>query len=221
MAALAAGHPPAGTMLPKEQALAAEYGFSRGVARELIRALEERGVVRVTHGRGATVQPQRQWNVLDRDVLGALSATRRAGDVVEELLECRRLVEVPAAALAADRATSDDLDEMERALSAMDSPAGTSRRRAEPAPIVRAQLAFHHALAHATQNRPLARFVHVLLDGGAERPGFMARGRIAVDEHRRILAAVRARDRDAAAGAMRDHLDRLTVRTRHRRDGAD
>jgi DNA-binding FadR family transcriptional regulator len=54
---IAAGNPPAGAKLPKEVDLAAELGASRGVVRECIRALEERGVVRVTHGHGATVEP--------------------------------------------------------------------------------------------------------------------------------------------------------------------
>jgi DNA-binding FadR family transcriptional regulator len=59
IARVAAGAYPAGAMLPKEELLAAELDVSRGVVRECIRALEERGVVRVRHGRGATVLPAR------------------------------------------------------------------------------------------------------------------------------------------------------------------
>ena len=45
-----------GDMLQREVDLADEMGISRGVARETIRALEERGLVSVRHGRGATVR---------------------------------------------------------------------------------------------------------------------------------------------------------------------
>jgi DNA-binding FadR family transcriptional regulator len=41
-----------GEMLPREVDLAAEFDVSRGVARETLRAMEERGLVAVKHGSG-------------------------------------------------------------------------------------------------------------------------------------------------------------------------
>ena len=55
IADIASGAHAAGEMLPKEVDLAAELDVSRGVARETIRALEERGLISVKHGKGATV----------------------------------------------------------------------------------------------------------------------------------------------------------------------
>jgi DNA-binding FadR family transcriptional regulator len=46
----------AGDMLPKEGGLAAEFDVSRGVTRETIRGMEERALISVKHGRGATGQ---------------------------------------------------------------------------------------------------------------------------------------------------------------------
>ena len=63
---------PPGSALPREADLAARFGVSRGVARESLRGLEERGLVTVKHGRGATVNPDAQWDVFDPDVLAAL-----------------------------------------------------------------------------------------------------------------------------------------------------
>jgi len=96
----------AGEMLPKEQALAAEFELSRGTVREAIRALEERGVVAVKHGRGARVQPSEEWNVLDAAVARALAASGRRREFLRELREYRKLLESEAAALAAERATA-------------------------------------------------------------------------------------------------------------------
>src|ERR1700750_1004823 len=61
-----------GGWLPREADIAAQFGVSRGVARECIRGLEERGLVAVKHGRGATVLPEQRWDILDPDVLRAL-----------------------------------------------------------------------------------------------------------------------------------------------------
>ena len=57
IADIVSGARPAGEMLPREVDLAAEFGVSRGVARECIRAMEERGLISVRHGAGATVSP--------------------------------------------------------------------------------------------------------------------------------------------------------------------
>src|SRR3954471_15214707 len=110
------GDPPAGEMLPREELMAEEYGVSRGVVRETVRALEERGVLAVKHGRGARVLPVAEWNVLDPEVLAAILASRRAGEVLRELTEYRMLLEAPAARLAAHRRSDEDLGRMEDAL---------------------------------------------------------------------------------------------------------
>src|SRR4051794_17118477 len=94
----------AGDMLPREVDLAERFDVSRGVARETIRAIEERGLISVKHGKGATVNDPREWNVFDPDVLAVMLDTRQGGGVLAEYLECRRILEVEAAGLAAKRA---------------------------------------------------------------------------------------------------------------------
>src|SRR5215208_392729 len=113
----------AGAWLPRELDLADRHGVSRGVAREAIQALRERGVVMVRHGRGAQVLPERDWNLLDPVVLRALVTAGDRDDVLEDLIECRRIVEPSAVALAAERASAEDLERMRGALKAMkDAP---------------------------------------------------------------------------------------------------
>ena len=171
---IAAGTYPAGAMLPKEQQLAAELDVSRGVVRECIRALEERGVVRVRHGRGATVLPARAWDVLDRDVFAAVHGAPGGRRLVGE-----------AAALAAGRGRPDAL----RTLSASVDTIETA-----PEDLVgAAALAFERALAEASGNRLLARVAAALADaaGGVAALGGGQRG---------VADAVAAGD----AGAARD-----------------
>src|ERR687890_1763262 len=95
----------AGSQLPREADLATRFGVSRGVARESLRGLEERGLVTVKHGRGATVNPDDRWDVFDPDVLAALLDGAQGAEILTEYLECRRILEIEAAGLAAERAT--------------------------------------------------------------------------------------------------------------------
>src|SRR5690242_8847214 len=85
-----------GSPLPREAALAAQFGVSRGVARECIRGLEERGLVRVKHGRGATVNESGRWRVFDPEVLSGLLESVHGTAVLGEYLECRRILEIEA-----------------------------------------------------------------------------------------------------------------------------
>src|SRR3954447_7118857 len=104
IAEIASGALRPGERLPREADIASQFGVSRGVARECIRGLEERGLVVVKHGRGATVQPEERWNVLDPDVLGALLDSGHGASILGEYLESRRILEIAAAGLAAQRA---------------------------------------------------------------------------------------------------------------------
>ena len=118
-------------MLPKEERLAAELDVSRGVVRECIRALEERGVVRVRHGRGATVLPARAWNVLDPEVFAAVHGAAGGRRLVSEAVEARAIVQGEAAALAAERSRPEAV----RALTAAVEAIETARARtASPPP---------------------------------------------------------------------------------------
>src|SRR5512133_4121111 len=112
-----------GDMLPKEVDLAAEFDVSRGVARETIRALEERDLISVRHGKGATVNDPSTWDVFDPNVLAATLESGRAADVLAEYLECRRILEVEAAGMAAERAKKRDVGRLTAALSRMEDAA--------------------------------------------------------------------------------------------------
>jgi DNA-binding FadR family transcriptional regulator len=99
------GRYPAGSLLPKEVSLRDELDVSRGTVREALRALEERRVVTVKHGLGATVRPPEEWNVLDSVVAAALARSRKRRAFLDEVAEYRRLLEEHAAGLAAERAS--------------------------------------------------------------------------------------------------------------------
>ena len=200
-----------GAQLPRETDLAAQFGVSRGVARECVRGLEERGLVAVKHGRGATVNADDRWDVFDPDILAALLESEQGTSILCEYLECRRILEIEAVGLAAERATDQDLAALSDAFARM----GASAARAEGNPAAEdlyheADIAFHRAVISATGNRALGNMtepVHQAL-ARARRPLARPEHRLerGLPEHRRILAAIASRDAAEARTAMHDHL---------------
>jgi DNA-binding FadR family transcriptional regulator len=79
---------------------------SRALAREVLQALQQKGLVTLKTRVGATVQPVQKWNVLDHDViLWRLKAAPRFP--MRSMTELREAVEPRAAFLAAQRASAD------------------------------------------------------------------------------------------------------------------
>jgi DNA-binding FadR family transcriptional regulator len=203
-----------GDRLPREQDLAAQFGVSRGVARECIRSLEERGLIAVKHGRGATVAPASQWDVFDPDVLSALVSGAHGVEVLREYIECRRVLEVAAAGLAAERAGDAEHEALTAAFDQM--TAAAERARGNPAAeqlYQEADVAFHRTIVEAAGNRALARMtvpIHRALStvfAPLARPEHrFERG---LPEHQRILDTIVSGDADEARAAMTEHL--LTI----------
>ncbi len=230
LADIARGAPGPGGAALREADIAGQFGVSRGVARECVRSLEERGVVSVKPGRGATVNPHEHWAALDPDVVGALLAAERSDEFLGEYLECRRILELEAVGLAAERAGAQDVAAMSQALASL----GASAQRAAFNPAAQhlcddAEAGFHRALIAATHNRALGALLtplHRALSGAPPAPPHRARGvEDSLAAPRRIVAAIADHDTDAARAAMRDHLDaverRLRRRAAARTDGPD
>lgn len=207
-----------GSMLPREVDLAEHYGVSRGVARECIRGLEERGVVSVVHGKGATVTEPDHWNLLDPEILAAVLHAPGGDELIAEALECQRMLEVEAAALAAQRARHEDLEALSQALQEMESSAEKASRSAIAAARYReARLAFHRAVVRASGNRALAQMAQplyrALASAGARADGgFDLDTEREIAEYTRILTAIADGNEAEAMEAIDEHLRALAVR---------
>jgi DNA-binding FadR family transcriptional regulator len=205
-----------GSLLPREADLATQYGVSRGTAREAIRGLEERGLVSVKHGHGAIVNDPSEWDVLDADVLSGLITGRAGVSVIRDVLECRRILEVEAAGLAAERAETDAIAGVQRALEQMVTLAP------EPAPPMglqdpfhEADLAFHEAVMVAADNRALYRLTEPVQRAFLiqRQPLSHPEARVtrAVPEHRAVYDAIAVRDAKGAREAMRQVIATVEV----------
>ena len=191
-----------GKRLPSERDLAASFGVSRPTIREAMIALEIAGLVEIRTGSGIYVlAPIAQTEPQIAD----------AGPGPFEVLKARLLIEAETAALAAEHISQAQLDELAQALAEMEQSAAS--QGAEEL-MEQADRRFHCIIAEASENSALASSVSWLwaLRNRSELSQLFHR-RVreegihpSLDEHRRIYAAIAARDAQAARQAMQTHL---------------
>jgi GntR family transcriptional repressor for pyruvate dehydrogenase complex len=196
-----------GDRLPAERDLAAHIGVSRPTVRLGLNALAAMGVVQSRHGSGTYIPEGPP--VLDSEPLSLLAALH--GFTREEMYEARRLLEVGAAGLAAERATPDQLatlaDEVSNLFAALD----------DPERFLVHDITFHRSVAAASGNPIIASLVEMVSALYYDRRRETARQasdrdlREAAELHRRIYQAIRAHDSEEARNAMNEHLIRASA----------
>jgi GntR family transcriptional repressor for pyruvate dehydrogenase complex len=191
-----------GDRLPPERDLAEMFAVSRTVVREAVRSLVAKGLLEVQTGSGTYVR-----DVAPEAVAESLGMLLRSSDGgYDKVLEVRQLLEVEIARLAAERATTSDIAAMQQTLVEL------ARTEGDPEAFARADVAFHAALARATQNELFLilhdsifeTLIEVRRKGAALVPGTVQR---ALYHHSDIFERVRARDPEGAQVAMRAHLE--------------
>lgn len=181
-----------GTLSPGERLnevlIAQSLGISRGPLREAIQRLVGEGLVTVISHRGAFVR----------------TFARRE---VEELYEMRSALEMYVARLVCQRASDAEVSEL-RAL----VDAAAAEMSAAPDAPYPSDADLHSRLIDLAGNATLGRAtveaqrqISLARRMSAQVP---ARAREAQGEHEELVAAFERRDEDAAAAAMRRHLDR-------------
>jgi DNA-binding FadR family transcriptional regulator len=191
-------------------AVSAEYGLSRSVAREAVRVLESMGMVVSRRRVGITIQPSENWNVFDPEVIRwRLESGDRTAQLVS-LSELRRGFEPAAAALAARRADPHQCRIMAGAVSDM----VMHGRSGDLDGYLIADKIFHHALLEASGNemfRALNGVVAEVLTGRTHH-GMMPEtpNPKAIELHDEVARAIRLGDEAAAERAMRAIIDEAT-----------
>lgn len=140
------GDYPKGTLLPTEADLCKVYEISRATLREVIKVLSAKKLIDTQKQKGILVLPREEWNYLDADVIQWVLATGNKLELIQTLLETRRVVEPAIAEWAAMRATGADLAEMESALNEMAETHENKER------FNHADIRFHQALIASAHN---------------------------------------------------------------------
>ena len=193
-----------GDRLPTERELSEQFQASRTAVREAMKTLAQRGLVDMRPGRGTIVIDGTSQAM--RNSLGLMMMVGQSGDSTN-LVEVREIIEPGIAALAAIRATEEEIMAMREAVRVMDANLN------EADAFIAADNDFHRALAKGTQNVLILTLVDSIVDLLSEQRkqifslgGAPERGQI---HHKRILDSVIRHDAEAAREAMRAHLQQV------------
>jgi DNA-binding FadR family transcriptional regulator len=193
-----------GDRLPAGAELAAQFGVDIEALRGALGVLEESGLIRILPGEPVHVEIMPFSATMLRRSIGRLADLDSVG--LADLIRFRILLEGWAYQLAAQRATTADLDELDAALSAMSAAVD-----AGPEAFAAADVAFHRVMARVSGDEMLqvcheavrdvvtGMISHRLIAGGGQ-PELLAK---ALDLHVDLLAAVRVGDGEAASRLAR------------------
>ncbi len=203
--AIASGQYAPGHTIPVEPVLCETYGVSRTVIREAIKSLVAKGMVITGPKLGTRVCDPTDWNWFDPQVVTWQASTGLSKDVLRDLQELRRLIEPAAVGMAAERATQQDLEELEAAYEGM-------RLAVEnQGDYVTHDLRFHQGLLKASHNQmiqQMSRAMGALLltsfELSSRKPNGPAQS---LPLHRAVLDAVLARNPQAAIDASLQQID--------------
>lgn len=196
---LRAGEWRPGDRLPSITQLAHEYRVGTGSVREALRSLQSIGLVKIEHGRGVFVvdMPASAELALHFDGAGT--------GLLLALAEARTIVEPELVALAAARATDQELIEIEELAKTMEIQAAKGIDFVDP------DLNFHRRIAQAARNPVLTQMMDSIHDlflasrkVTARDPGMTAR---AVRYHNLIAEALRGRNANQARLLMHAHTE--------------
>lgn len=191
-----------GDRLPPERELAKLLGISRPSLRAGLGSLISMGVLKSRQGAGTFIVDGPP--ALDSEPLRLLAELH--GFSFDHMFETRSILEVGAAGLAAEHATGDDMATMSEEIAEMFSALN------DPQQFLVHDISFHRAVAAASGNPTLATLVEMVSAILYERRrDTIARAHDfheALEMHRRIYRAIRARKPEEAREAMQEHIVR-------------
>lgn len=192
-----------GSRIPAERQLGQQLGVGRASLREALKALEIMGMIETRLGDGTYVRKRSEF--LSRPLLWAITSS--PGTDVRELVEARKLIESELAALAAERATAEDLKQLGIHLDRME---GSLDIQAE---FLAADIDFHLAVAQAAHNMILLNALQLIrnllqnwINVSLQVAGVADK---ALEHHKAIFLAIAKKNVGNARISMQNHLEEM------------
>lgn len=193
-----------GESLPSERELAKSLNVSRVSLREALNTLQGMGLLEIQQGNRTCVRPITTRSIHDPLV----SFAKNSPANILKVFEIRKYLEIGCVALAAERATSEEIEQLEGILKEMEEDLKKNRLGAKN------DLDFHALLATATHNQAYAHLMHTLYDllqeelriawGGIFRKRDK-RNKL-FQQHKNILEAVKQRNPETGREEALAHL---------------
>ena len=190
--------------LPSERDLSETFRVSRTTVREAIRTLESMKLLQSRQGDGTYVLASSEESLIQPLAVALFNEK----DDIRDIFFIRKIIEPHVAELAAENATPQEIEEMERILRQQEECIGHGEN------IIETDSAFHNLMVKATTNRVMERLIVVLIDLLKQsREKYLTedendeRAKRSLEGHQRILSAIKKGDGDAARESMLQHLE--------------
>jgi GntR family transcriptional repressor for pyruvate dehydrogenase complex len=193
----------AGDQLPSERELAETFKVSRTSVREALRALESQGLVVSRTGAGNFVADLPVESLV-APLARVLIDEKKA---LADMFEMRKLIEPHIAALAAERATRNDIAQLKRIVAKQSAAVSRGETGVE------ADAELHFFIGRATRNQALQKLVSGLMEmlsrSREESLQTNERRESSIDAHRRIIVAIEKHDKARARSEMLRHIEQV------------
>jgi len=194
-----------GDKLMSERAMAEELNVSRASIREAFSVLEMLGLIESRPGEGTFIKEVKEEMVLEPLALILASDV----DNIFELIETRKVLEVESAALAAKRATEDDLENIKQVIDEMKEAINEGKLGDQ------ADAKFHFAVAKATHNQMFVRVMYTISDlliqaiGESRKQLFKLKdnNETLYEQHKQVYKEIVNNNPQKAREAMYHHLE--------------
>jgi GntR family transcriptional repressor for pyruvate dehydrogenase complex len=190
--------------LPSERDLSDTFRVSRTTVREAIRTLESMKLLQSRQGDGTYVLASSE-EALIQPLAAALFNEK---DDIRDIFYIRKIIEPHVAELAAENATPQEMEELERILRKQEECIGQGEN------IIETDSAFHNLMVKATKNRVMERLIIAMIDLlKKSREQYLyedendERAVRSLEGHQRVLSAVKKGDGEAARKSMLQHLE--------------
>ena len=185
-----------GDRLPVETEFMERLNVSRSTVREAIRTLSSKNIVVVKRGCGTFV-----YNSVADDPLG-LNLKQNRKKMIRDLLELRMMLEPPIAAICAERATKEEINELWQLHKNIEHQIRNGQQYTE------FDVRLHCNIAKHTHNDIIMTLIPEITKGVSlfvESTG-EALLQKTIDTHSKIVRAIQNRDKQASYDAMYQHL---------------
>ncbi|MBQ6403424.1 MAG: FadR family transcriptional regulator [Oscillospiraceae bacterium] len=188
-----------GQQLPGEMILSDQLGVSRSTLREAIKSLVSQGVLKVYRGKGTFVSES-----MENFVSFGLDELDMNRSRVKDLFEARLLFEPQMAALACERATDEEIENILQAGAEVERQILSNQDRTP------ADQEFHKKIAIASHNRFMLQLLPIVHSAVSETIQLNEQQELLSEntlrDHAQIMYFIQKRDADGAKAAMTIHL---------------
>ena len=192
--------------LPSERDLSETFRVSRTTVREAIRTLESMKLLQSRQGDGTYVLASSEESLIHPLAV----ALFKEKDDIRDIFYIRKIIEPHVAQLAAENATPQEIEEMEKILCKQEECIEQGEN------IIETDSAFHNLMASATKNHVMERLIGALIDLLKQsREKYLMedendkRAKRSLEGHRRVLSDIKNGDSDAAMKSMLQHLENI------------